>query len=169
MAGAFEVRRQGMTKIHDPDFGELIWKGALTGAWHGRLTLEVFGDVEIQLGAAREQSPSEAQCRALLSLSGRAEAVRGEIERALFDYYSRGRAGFARTSSPEETDELFPPLSGPADVWRLLSRPTIYVPPQTEADLMRLSFSGNCTWDEEHGVEVTLEDGAAVKTDIIGG
>ena len=144
-------------RIDDPVFGALKWDGLW---WEGRASAEgVPKAVELRIRSDDgHQPPSAAQRAAYRALCKGRGGLRGALEAALLEYYRQVVVpNYRRQLDPKGAALLTPELREPREVWALVSSLALDIP--SRQDRPTAELAGNCTWDEEHGFELTLRDG----------
>lgn len=146
---------QSSTSQSDAELGLLILE-------NDQWTLErhaLLGDravpirVEFEAGQVGELSPLQrAAIRQALSLPADVLRLSAPVVLQNYEVY-REAIG----------DEEMPPLADPIEVWNEVTFSYLFVPPHTDYSLGTPSFLllAECSWDQEHGLEVRFRNGIA--------
>jgi hypothetical protein len=147
--------------LQDAVFGKLA---ADDDSWEGIAedprAKRVFGSANkilLQVIRRDQESPSESQRVAFQALLAASESVAAAIAQANFDYYVSVKQRYRDAAEEDEWDEFLPDVAAVEDVERLLSKPTICIPPQ-DGNARCVVVTWECSWDPEHGHQVELRD-----------
>jgi hypothetical protein len=150
-------------KLSDPAFGVMTYNGG--GVWsadHDHVFPALGGSFRVAVAARKATGPSPAQRATLSALVQRQDDIRRQVEAALHrDYQALApevRQQLAPLLPPAALDETLPHLRTPADIWPLLTPATVFIDDAPD----HISISWNCTWDEEHGVQMSFEQGKLI-------
>lgn len=141
-------KRTGSVNGQPVEFFHSIWNGeAFFPFWNERLQLSL---------SAAAPRPDQDQLRAVQSILKFPTCIRREVEAAILDHYR------SHVDCDGSEDLEGKPLSRPTDhkrILKMLHGPTI-LPEAFGGQDVPLCFQLHfgCDWDEEHGVDVGLQD-----------
>lgn len=150
--------------MNDPILGQLrfdvFWEGAVGSTRLG-------DNVRLRVDTSEQpwlpnpgHPPSEAQRQAYTQFLGNEQGLLARVEQAIFDHYNRVKDHY-REAGSHWTVEQVPDLQHNSQIWGLLSAPLIEIPPQ-EPSRSRITLAWNCSWDPEHGIRVSIENGEVI-------
>lgn len=142
--------------IQDPVFGEL----AFDVLWCGHIAMGPLGIVEVMISGGNDGDlPTEMQRTSARKLQHDIAELYGTILEAIYHYYCDHRGVYLSLAIDPAVE--VPVLSSPREVGRVLKGlPALYVGWHGRGETPETSFAWNTTFDEEHGIRVTLLDGA---------
>jgi len=124
--------------------------------WDGEVFFRFWGDqLQISASAAAPRLESQ-QLHTIKSILDYPNSIRSQVEAALVEFYR------SQVYADGETDLDGKPLPKPNDknaVRRLFHGPTIHLESSAEENrTMCFKLHFGCDWDEEHGVDVQIEN-----------
>lgn len=137
----------------------------LTSFWEGLVDLPALGGtlavgIESPEGPGTGVAPSAAQLAVLRDLAAAGDGLRAAVQAGVVGYYEDEVDSYREALGPDLADIDAPELETPEEIWLLLSPPTLFVPASKPDGVARVQLLFECTWDEENGLGVALEDGA---------
>lgn len=150
--------------LRDPVFGELVFDVFWCG--HFR-SVRLGGSVGLMIDTSEAEwlpnpghLPSDAQRACMTEFLAQEEALLQRVEHAVYTHYNRVKDAYRECRSGNTMEDV-PELASPSEIWRLLEKPRLLIPPQEEGGTS-LKFGWNCSWDPEHGISVSIENGEVV-------
>jgi hypothetical protein len=108
-----------------------------------------------------EKEPTPRQVRIVQAILDYPHDLRGLVERGVFDYYQAEVFGAIDFGDPEVEQECAPPLTDPAQIWKLIPGADIWISQfykEGYEDAVEFKMTFECSWDEEHGLGVKFRD-----------
>lgn len=143
-------------KIADPVFGDLFFDVL----WSGWAIIEPYGKIEILVEGAIDRPPTDRQREAFEEFVSLFPEFKTAIEEEILEYYIKNREGYLDNSTDPEVE--VPDISTIADMEKLLlSGPLMFVGEET-GDAISIKMRWSTTFDDEHGIEIELENNEIV-------
>lgn len=146
--------------ISDPQLGQLRFSfGFTTCLWRGSIVLSPGVSIPLAIAGSRD-GPDHEALRIAKDLVAQFPSWRSSIEKALFEHYAPYAEALA-SGELKHTGDPLPKITGPSDVWPLITWVSVSVIP----------FSGNLAtelvltipWDEEHTLGVYFQAGQFIE------
>lgn len=131
------------------------WWKAVEGVRFGANTSNVFVET---LNVA----PTEEQFKLLDRIFAIEPVIHAELEKILFEYYSRMRRGEITRMATEldqaTAEALLPEVTNQSEIWRVAGYSSVEVPIQSDTQL-RFRVRLLCNWDDDYGLQADYVDG----------
>ena len=147
-----------MSKISDPDFGELQFDEI----WTGQCEVALFGEVlevELIVQTFDDDRISEDQRAAYREFESSKKAICQQVEQAVFDFYTANVESYRECFDSEEVDVKAPIIDSIDGLRDLVTLINVKVMFAFEDGARQIGFVFDATFDPELGVGVLVTNG----------
>lgn len=134
--------------------------------WSGQQTIKIFGkehNVILSIDGNEVGEFQDAQKEAYTNLVHDMESIMAKAEAALFDYYQEVYMEYREMVGDDEADKIAPSIEKMDELSDLVEPTQLIIRRVRKNGVRRVGLLFECTWEEEHGLGVKIENEEVVE------
>ncbi len=168
LGGVSEVIRQDDTLKMKKDelFGEIVYEDL----WIGTTEVTMFGEnrkILLNIYGEENEEINSNQRDAFSQFKANMPSIVKESEDKILEYYLENYEDYrAMQSDSEEVEKIAPKISSIDELGRLVTPTGLLIRYDFEDGIRRVGILCDCTWEQEHGLGISVENEEVVKVGL---